>query len=65
LIVCENKHFSSFARAQGVQVWLGGEVGEKPELGSKFEKAVPANDDELVPHLKELLISKFGATLRK
>lgn len=50
---------------QGVQVFLGGEVGEHPELGSKFETAVPADDDELVPHLRELLISKFGATPRK
>mmetsp|Transcript_4074 Transcript_4074/g.10365 ORF Transcript_4074/g.10365 Transcript_4074/m.10365 type:complete len:614 (+) Transcript_4074:95-1936(+) len=49
---------------EGVQIFLGGEVGEHPELGSKFETAVPANDDELVPHLKALLISKFGATLR-
>ncbi|KAG8467830.1 hypothetical protein KFE25_006882 [Diacronema lutheri] len=50
---------------EGVQVFLGGEVGEHPELGSKFETAVPADDDELVPHLRELLISKFGATPRK
>jgi hypothetical protein len=47
-----------------VQLFLGGEVGEHAELGSKFEAAVPAADDELVAHLRELLISKFGAKLR-
>lgn len=49
---------------QGVQIFMGGEVGEHPELGSKFETAVPAADEDLIPHLRELLISKFGAKVR-
>ena len=50
---------------QGVQIFLGGAVGEHAELGSKFETAVPAEDDDLVPRLREILIDKFGAKLRK
>lgn len=49
---------------EGVQVFLGGAVGEHPELAVKFESAVPAADEALVPHLRELLISKFGAKPR-
>lgn len=47
-------------------MFLGGKVGETAELGETLDdKAVPADDDDIVPYLKELLISKFGAVPKK
>jgi len=47
---------------EGVRVMLGGEIGSAPELATQFEKAVPADDESLVPYLEKILVEKFGAT---
>lgn len=46
---------------EGVKVFLGGKVGEHPALADEIEGAVPCHEDHLVPKLRELLISHFGA----
>lgn len=45
---------------EGVKVFLGGKIGENPELAKQFEAGLPV--EHLLPRLKELLISEFGAT---
>ena len=48
---------------EGVKVFLGGTIGEEAKLAALVDKtAVPASDELLVPHLKNILIEKFGAT---
>lgn len=47
---------------EGVKIFLGGKIGENPDLAKEFEKGVPADPSILVPRLRELLISEFGAT---
>mmetsp|Transcript_18000 Transcript_18000/g.44334 ORF Transcript_18000/g.44334 Transcript_18000/m.44334 type:complete len:615 (+) Transcript_18000:9-1853(+) len=56
-----NEETGKMMAVEGLQIFLGGAVGERPELGSKFEKAVPAADEDLIPFLKDMLIEKFGA----
>lgn len=46
---------------EGVKVFLGGKVGEQPALADELEGAVPCHEDHLVPKLRELLITHFGA----
>ncbi|GFR51551.1 hypothetical protein Agub_g13970 [Astrephomene gubernaculifera] len=46
---------------EGFKIFLGGKIGENPELAKKFEQGVPAVYSHLIPRLKEILIQEFGA----
>jgi ferredoxin-nitrite reductase len=46
----------------GVDLFMGGKVGHEAHLGTKVMKAIPTED--LQPFLREVLIEKFGATLK-
>jgi ferredoxin-nitrite reductase len=47
---------------EGYKIFLGGKIGEHPELATEFEAGVPALESHLVPKLKEILVREFGAT---
>jgi len=47
---------------EGVNIYLGGEIGEDPKLGAVYKKGVPCEPSVLVPTVAELLKEKFGAT---
>ena len=49
---------------EGVRIMVGGKIGENPELASDFEKSVPCDESHLLPVLRQLLIDRFGATLK-
>jgi ferredoxin-nitrite reductase len=49
---------------EGVKIFLGGKIGEDPELGKEFEKGIPCDESVLIPKLKEILIEKFGAKVK-
>lgn len=46
---------------EGVKIFLGGKIGENPELATEFAQGIPADEEHLVPKLREILISEFGA----
>jgi hypothetical protein len=44
-------------------VFVGGTIGEGATLAELTDKrAVPADDEHLIPHLKNILIQQYGAT---
>eukprot|EP00471_Norrisiella_sphaerica_P001743 CAMPEP_0184487870 /NCGR_PEP_ID=MMETSP0113_2-20130426/10383_1 /TAXON_ID=91329 /ORGANISM="Norrisiella sphaerica, Strain BC52" /LENGTH=640 /DNA_ID=CAMNT_0026870293 /DNA_START=359 /DNA_END=2281 /DNA_ORIENTATION=- len=47
---------------EGVNIFLGGKVGEDPFLGEVFKKGIPADEEYLLPVMEEILKTKFGAT---
>jgi ferredoxin-nitrite reductase len=47
---------------EGVKIFLGGKIGENPELANEIEAGVPCHEDHLLPKLRGLLIEHFGAT---
>eukprot|EP00879_Flechtneria_rotunda_P020989 GHRR01022103.1.p1 GENE.GHRR01022103.1~~GHRR01022103.1.p1 ORF type:complete len:272 (+),score=72.33 GHRR01022103.1:198-1013(+) len=47
---------------EGVKIFMGGKIGENPELANEIEAGVPCHEEYLIPKLKEMLISNFGAT---
>lgn len=48
---------------EGVKVFVGGTIGEGATLAELTDKrAVPADDEHLIPHLKNILIQQYGAT---
>lgn len=48
---------------EGVKVFLGGTIGEGAKLAELEDKqGIAAVDEVLIPHLKNILIEKFGAT---
>ena len=47
---------------EGVDIFLGGQVGHQAQLGEKVRKAVPCED--LPQVLTEILVEKFGATAK-
>lgn len=49
---------------EGVRILLGGSIGENPQLASEFEKGIPCEESVLLPKLRDLLIERFGATLK-
>ena len=49
---------------EGVKIFLGGKIGENPDLAKEFEKGIPADESVLLPRLRALLIEEFGATPR-
>ncbi|BBN06893.1 ferredoxin-nitrite reductase [Marchantia polymorpha subsp. ruderalis] len=46
----------------GVDIFLGGKVGAESHLGTKVRTSVPIKD--LIPVVQEILIERFGATLK-
>ncbi|KAG6551231.1 hypothetical protein Mapa_007157 [Marchantia paleacea] len=46
----------------GVDIFLGGKVGAESHLGEKVRTSVPIKD--LIPVVQEILIERFGATLK-
>ncbi|MCX5962550.1 MAG: ferredoxin--nitrite reductase [Cyanobacteria bacterium] len=46
----------------GVDLFMGGKVGKDAHLGEKVMKSIPVT--ELKPFLRQVLIEKFGATLK-
>eukprot|EP00180_Rhodochaete_pulchella_P003287 Plantae.Rhodophyta-Rhodochaete_pulchella.ctg5476.p1 GENE.Plantae.Rhodophyta-Rhodochaete_pulchella.ctg5476~~Plantae.Rhodophyta-Rhodochaete_pulchella.ctg5476.p1 ORF type:complete len:383 (-),score=68.57 Plantae.Rhodophyta-Rhodochaete_pulchella.ctg5476:207-1268(-) len=46
---------------EGVDIYLGGKIGEGAELGTLYRKRVPCEFSSLVPVMTELLQEKFGA----
>lgn len=49
---------------EGVRLFKGGIIGENPTLATEFESKIPADESVLLPRLRELLISDFGATIK-
>lgn len=49
---------------QGVNIFLGGGVGETHGLGEIAKKGIPAADEFLLPVLRDLCIEQFGAALK-
>ncbi len=47
---------------EGVRIFLGGSIGENPQLASEFEKGIACEESVLLPKLRDLLIERFGAT---
>jgi len=47
---------------EGVRIFTGGKVGEGASLGAEIEKGVACNEEVLLPKLREILISQYGAT---
>ena len=45
-----------------VDLYMGGTVGKEAKLGTCVQKGIPC--DDLLPVLRDLLIQKFGASLR-
>lgn len=48
---------------EGVDIFVGGQIGESAELGQIAAKGVPCDFDELVPKVEEILVERFGATI--
>lgn len=46
---------------EGVRIFTGGKIGEGAELGQEIEKGVACADEVLLPKLREILISQYGA----
>lgn len=46
---------------EGYKIFLGGKIGENPELAKDFAQGIPALESHLVPYLKDVLIKEFGA----
>lgn len=49
---------------EGVRIFIGGTIGEGAEFGEKYGKPIPADLEDLVPAMKELLVEQFGAKLK-
>jgi ferredoxin-nitrite reductase len=49
---------------EGYKLFLGGKIGESPELATEFAQGIPAAEEHLVPKLREVLIAEFGAKPR-
>eukprot|EP00177_Eucheuma_denticulatum_P005430 GFKZ01009872.1.p1 GENE.GFKZ01009872.1~~GFKZ01009872.1.p1 ORF type:complete len:575 (-),score=87.87 GFKZ01009872.1:1207-2931(-) len=49
---------------EGVKIFIGGKIGEGAELGEQIGKPVPADKEDLIPKLTDLLVERFGARLR-
>lgn len=47
---------------EGVRVFLGGTIGENPQLASQFEKGIACDESILLPYLRNIMTEKFGAT---
>lgn len=49
---------------EGVKIFVGGRIGEDAHLGEQVGKPVPANVEELVPVIRDILVEQFGAKLK-
>lgn len=50
---------------EGVNIFLGGKIGEAAELGAVYKKRVPAAKEDIVPELITILLEKFDGKLRE
>ncbi|CAM9644753.1 unnamed protein product [Ascophyllum nodosum] len=50
---------------EGVNIFLGGGIGESHGLGEIAMKGIPVAEESLLPVLRDLCIEKFGAVLRE
>lgn len=48
---------------EGVRIFVGGKIGEEAELGEEVSK-VPADFADLIPAVTEILVERFGATVK-
>lgn len=46
---------------EGVNVFLGGGIGETHDLGEIAMKGIPAAEESLLPVLRDICIENFGA----
>lgn len=49
---------------EGVNIFLGGGIGETHGLGTMQMKGIPADDASLLPVLRDICVEKFGAVLK-
>lgn len=49
---------------EGVNIFLGGGIGETHGLGEIAMKGIPAAEEHLLPVLRDICIEKFGAVLK-
>ena len=49
---------------EGLKIFTGGKIGEGAELAEQVESGVAAMPEVLIPYLKNLLITEYGATLK-
>jgi ferredoxin-nitrite reductase len=49
---------------EGVDVYVGGRIGEDAHLGELAAKGVPCDFEVLVPTLQKILVERFGATVK-
>lgn len=49
---------------EGVNVFLGGGIGETHGLGEIVMKGVPVSEDSLLPVLRDICVERFGAIPR-
>jgi len=49
---------------EGVKIFLGGVIGENPKLAEEFAVGIPADEEHLLPKLREILVNDFGAVAR-
>lgn len=50
---------------EGVKIFVGGSIGEGAEFGDIHTKSVPCDFEDLIPAVSQILIEKFGATVRE
>ncbi|CAM9939394.1 unnamed protein product [Pylaiella littoralis] len=50
---------------EGVNIFLGGGIGETHGLGEISMKGIPAAEESLLPVLRDICIEKFGAVLKE
>ncbi|CAM9283039.1 unnamed protein product [Scytosiphon promiscuus] len=50
---------------EGVNIFLGGGIGETHGLGEISMKGIPAAEESLLPVLRDLCVEKFGAVLKE
>jgi ferredoxin-nitrite reductase len=49
---------------EGVDIYVGGQIGEDAHLGEMVAKGVPCDFEVLVPALQTILVERFGGTLK-
>lgn len=50
---------------EGVDIYLGGRIGEHPTLGQLVKKGIPCDMDTLLPVVQDLLVENFGAKVKE
>lgn len=50
---------------EGVNIFLGGGIGETHGLGTMEMKGIPAADESLLPVLRDICVERFGAVVKE